>query len=213
MVLAFCIMLIYTHLVERKPLYDVRDYSKLIKPEELKMGDVIIHEEEIKERVHELAEEIAEVYREKNLLLVGLLKGASFITTDLMKELFKLGLEDVQMDFMTVSSYGEGTTSAGKIRIDQDMTEKNPQGRHVLVVDDIADTLHTFAGIAEHMQPKGLASFATLSLLEKPDRHEVPFPLDFVGFKIPDVWVEGYGMDTGQYYRGNPNIVKGGIRK
>ena len=89
----------------------------------------------------------------------------------------------------------------------------NLENRHVIVANDIADTLHTFTGIANHFQNKGLASFATLSLLEKPARHEVPFKLDYVGFKIPDVWVEGYGMDSQQAGRCNPNIIKGWPRK
>jgi len=128
----------------------------------------------------------------------------------MMRALHKAGLDDVEIDFMDVSSYDEkdGMESSGKIKINRDM-KTDPQGRNILVVDDIADTLHTFAGIADHLQPKGVASFATLSLLEKPSRHQVNFPLDYVGFKIPDVWVEGYGMDTQQNGRCNPSIVKG----
>jgi len=188
--------------------FESRDFTQL-DIERLSPGEVIIHEEEIKERVHELAVDLADEYRGKNLLLVGLMKGANFIIKDLMVELFKLGVDDVQFDTMSVSSYGDGTTSSGKVKIEQDITEMHPEGRHMLVVDDIADTLHTFVGVAEHMQPKGLASFRTLAFLEKPSRHKADFPIDYVGFKIPNVWVEGYGMDTKQLRRGNPNIVKG----
>ncbi len=182
-------------------------YRNLI-GETLAPGEILIHEDEIKLRVDELAREIAKRYEGQSLLMVGLLKGSFVFMADLMRALHKAGLQDIEIDFMKASSYGVSTQSSGNVVIEQDM-KADPAGRNVLLVDDIADTLHTFNGIAGHLQNRGLRSFATCAFLEKPSRHEIDFPLDFVGFKIPDVWVEGYGMDTGEHGRSYPHIVKG----
>lgn len=182
---------------------EIKDYTHL-NVEALRDKDIVIHNEEITARTKELALDIAERYRGQDILLVSLLNGATPFTILLGQELHELGI-DVEMDTMKVSSYGLGTESQG-VKIEKDMSE-DPRGRNVLVVDDIADTLHTFAAVANHLQDKGLGSFATVSLLEKPSKREVDFPLDFVGFRIPNIWVEGFGMDSARKGRFNKNII------
>jgi len=180
--------------------------------ESLMPGEIVLREEEIQKRVDELAEDIAERYRGQKLMLVGLLKGASVFMVHMMEALYKAGCTDFETEYMEVGSRGNNIESSGKIKIIKDIPAEKLVNKNVLLIDDIADSLTTFAGVAEHFQPNGLTSFATLSLLEKPSEHRPDlrgFPLDFVGFKIPNVWVEGYGLDSFEYGRGNPNIVIG----
>lgn len=191
--------------------YETRDLTQL-PIESLKAGEIILHEEEIQERINELAEDIAERYRGQKLMLVGLLKGADVFMVHMMQALHKAGCTDFETEYMQVQTRGDSLETSGEIQIIKDIPPEKLVNKNVLLVDDIADSLTTFVGVANHFQPNGLASFATLSLLEKPARHRpdlLGFPLDFVGFKIPDVWVEGYGLDSFEYGRGNPNIVKG----
>lgn len=191
--------------------YETQDLTQL-SIEALQPGEVILNAEQIQTRVNELAEEIADTYRGQKLILVGLLKGADVFMVHIMEALHKAGYSDFETEYMQVKTRDDKLESSGKIDIIKDVPPEKLINKNVLLVDDIADSLTTFVGVADHFQPYGLASFKTLSLLEKPSRHRPElsgFPLDFVGFKIPDVWVEGYGLDSFEHGRGNPNIVKG----
>ncbi|MCX6731110.1 MAG: phosphoribosyltransferase family protein [Candidatus Roizmanbacteria bacterium] len=191
--------------------YETRDLTQL-PIEALQPGEVVLNAEQIQNRVNELAEEIAETYRDQKLILVGLLKGADVFMVHMMEALYKAGFTNFETEYMQVKTRDNQLESSGKIDIIKDIPPEKLINKNVLLVDDIADSLTTFVGVAEHFQPYGLTSFRTLSLLEKPSRHRPElrgFPLDFVGFKIPDVWVEGYGLDSFEYGRGNPDIVKG----
>ncbi|MCX6732697.1 MAG: phosphoribosyltransferase family protein, partial [Candidatus Roizmanbacteria bacterium] len=171
--------------------YETRDLTQL-PIEALQPGEVVLNAEEIQNRVNELAEEIADTYRGKKLMLVGLLKGAAVFMDHLMEALNKAGYTDFEAEYMQVKTRDEKLESSGKIDIIKDVPPEKLINKNVLLVDDIADSLTTFFGVAEHFQPYGLTSFRTLALLEKPSRHRPElrgFPLDFVGFKIPDVWV------------------------
>lgn len=167
---------------------------------------VLITREQIQNRVKELAEKISEDYREKNLLLVGILKGATFFTADLMRQLWMLGLTDAEVDFMKVSSYGDKVESSGSPSILLDLNT-DITGRHVLVVEDIVDTGYTLEALREILGKRGASSVQTCALLDKAERRRVQVPIEYVGFVIPDVWVDGYGIDTKQSGRGAPDVL------
>lgn len=187
---------------------EVIDYS-VLDVEHLQVGETILHEEEILLRLREMAADIADEYRGKRLLLIGLLNGATQTTIELGKALHEAGLDDVEVDYLQVGSYGNDTQSSGKVKINDSMMKTTLTGRNVLVIDDIADTLHTFNEVTAHLAKKGPASMRTFALLDKPSRHEIEFPVDYTGFRIPNVWVEGFGMDSYGLGRFNKNIVKG----
>jgi hypoxanthine phosphoribosyltransferase len=165
------------------------------------IGRVLITHQQIKEKTAELGRRITEDYRGKNPLLICILKGGLMFLADLMREI-DLPLE---IDFMAVSSYGDSTESSGVVRILMDL-ERNIQGRHVLLVEDIIDTGRTLNYIIENLRTRGPASIKVCTLLNKSARRVLDIPLDYVGFDIPDEFVVGYGLDYGETYRNLPFI-------
>jgi hypoxanthine phosphoribosyltransferase len=165
------------------------------------IGRILITHRQIKEKTAELGRRITEDYRGKNPLLICILKGGLMFLADLMREI-DLPLE---IDFMAVSSYGDSTESSGVVRILMDL-ERNIQGRHVLLVEDIIDTGRTLNYIIENLRTRGPASIRVCTLLNKPARRVLDIPLDYVGFDIPDEFVVGYGLDYGEVYRNLPFI-------
>jgi hypoxanthine phosphoribosyltransferase len=166
------------------------------------IGEILLTEEQILERTAELAREITEDYRGKNPLLICVLKGGLMFLADLMREIQL----PVEIDFMAVSSYGDSTESSGVVRILMDL-QRNIQGRHVLIVEDIIDTGQTLNYIIENLQTRDPASVKVCTLLNKFARREVDIPLDYVGFDIPDKFVVGYGLDYGEIYRNLPYVA------
>lgn len=151
---------------------------------------------EIRQRIAELAEEIRRDYAEKNPVLVGVLKGAFVFLADLVRQLgFPL-----ECDFVKISSYGSNTESSGQITLQLDVTIPLA-GRHVLIVEDIVDTGLTTAWLLEHLRKKGPASLRVCALLDKPARRRVNVTIDYVGFRIPDCFVVGYGIDCAEAFR------------
>ena len=181
------------------------------KPDEYKEGDIIISAEEIDQRLDELAEQLGKEYKDKRLLLVGLLTGAAWLTVDFLERLHKQGITDSQLTFMKVSSYHNGDTAAYEPRIEYDMLI-NPQGRHILLIDDIADTGKTLSAVIHLLRSKGVLQVKSLVLVDKPSRRKIDFQPEYVGFEIPNVWVQGRGMDSDGFGRGDPNIRKGPYR-
>jgi len=181
------------------------------KPEEYKEGDIIISAEEIDRCLDELVIQLVKQYHKKKLLLVGLLTGAAWLTVDLLERLHLQGMTDAQLTFMKVSSYPTGSNANYEPRIAYDMLI-NPQGRHILLIDDIADTGKTLVAVAALLKSKEVASLQSLVLVDKPSRRETTFHPDYVGFVIPTIWVQGRGMDSDGYGRGDPNIRKGPYR-
>ncbi|SRR5258708_6312779 len=177
-------------------------------PDEYKEGDIIVSSEEINKRLDELVPQLAKEYRGKRLLLVGLLTGAAWLTVDLLERLHVLGMTDAQLTFMKISSYRNGSTATYEPRIEYDMLI-NPQGRHILLVDDIADTAKTLTAVIALLKSKDVATVKSLVLVDKPSRREVIYKPDYCGFEIPNIWVQGRGMDSDGYGRGDPNIRKG----
>lgn len=158
---------------------------------------------EIEHRLQALAVEIAERMGE-DLLLVCILKGSFMFTADLMRALHHQGVRP-RVDFLTVSSYGSGTTSSGELRLLRDIDEE-VQGQKVLLVDDVLDTGRTLRFASETMRERGAAEVRSCVLLDKPARRAVSMNADFTGFDIPDVFVVGYGLDYAHRFRELPYI-------
>ncbi len=166
--------------------------------------EVLIPEEEIKQRVRDLGRQITEDYREsKEVVLVGLLRGATIFLADLSRE---IELE-AKIDFMVVSSYGNSMESSREVKIDKDLTG-DILGKDVIIIEDIIDTGYTLLKVKDYLLLKEPSSLKICALLDKPERREVPVDVDYVGFKIPDVFVVGYGIDYAQRHRNLPYIGK-----
>lgn len=165
------------------------------------VAKVLISEEQLQQRIRELARQIEADYQGKDLLMVGLLKGAVNFMVDLTRAMQR----PVAIDFMAVTSYGASTESSGIVRILKDLDE-SIQGKHVLIVEDIVDTGLTLKYILELLGQRGPASLRVCTLLNKAERRLVDLPLDYVGFEVPNEFVIGYGLDYNQIYRNLPYI-------
>jgi len=163
---------------------------------------VLVTEEQIKSRVSEMAKQIDSHYTGKDLLLVGVLKGAVMFMADISRALESR----VQMDWMAVSSYGHGTQSSGVVRILKDL-DADILGRHVLIVEDIIDSGLTLSWLVANLKARGAASVEIVSLLRKPDAAKVVVDVTWVGFEIPNEFVVGYGLDFAENYRTLPGVA------
>lgn len=165
--------------------------------------EVLISEADIERRVAELAREISRDYAdEKELVLVGVLKGAFIFLADLSR---KLSIPR-SVDFMALSNYEEGSVPSDSVRLVMDMRE-NIEGKPVLVVEDIVDTGRTLHFLVELLSTRKPKSIKTCALVRKPDRVEVDMDVDYLGFEIPDAWVVGYGLDYDEQNRTLPHIA------
>ena len=162
---------------------------------------VLITEGQIQGRLRELAREIAEEYEGKDVLLVGVLKGAIMVMADLMRHL----PFSAPVDWMAVSSYGSGTKSSGVVRILKDL-DTDISGRHVLIVEDIVDSGLTLSWIRSNLDSRQPASVEICTLLRKPEAAKVDIDCRWVGFDIPNEFVVGYGLDFAEQYRGLRDI-------
>ncbi len=173
--------------------------------DEKDLGDqlekVLISEEQIQRRLSEMAGEIDTDYDGRDLLLVGVLKGAVMVMADLARTLHT----PVEMDWMAVSSYGSGTKSSGVVRILKDL-DKDISGRNVLIVEDIIDSGLTLSWLMSNLSSRGPASVEVCTLLRKPDAAQVDVPVRYVGFDIPNEFVIGYGLDYAERYRNLPFV-------
>lgn len=162
---------------------------------------ILLTEEEISNKVVELGKKISKEYENKDLLVVGILKGAIIFMADLLRSI----TIPVELDFMAVSSYGSSSTSTGIVRIIKDL-DHNIEGRNVLLVEDIVDTGLTLKYILENLQTREPASLKVCTLLDKPERRKADVKVDYNGFTIPDEFVVGYGLDYNEKYRNLKNI-------
>ncbi len=178
------------------------------KAEDYKPGDVLISYEFIQERIKQLSFEIAGKYKDKQLLIVGVLKGAFKIVADLTSELHKRGLTDLEISFITMKSYPDGTKAKYEPRIVQDM-DISSEGRPVLLVDDVLDTGRSLQVVHKLIKSRGALSVESFALVDKPERRQVDYKADYVGFSIPNIWLQGYGMDTAELGRAESNIIVG----
>ena len=163
---------------------------------------VLVTEEQIKTRIAELAKEIDANYTGKDLLLVGVLKGAVMFMADMSRAL----QTRVQMDWMAVSSYGSGTTSSGVVRILKDL-DTDVLGKNVLIVEDIVDSGLTLSWLVANLEARGAGSVEVVTLLRKPDAAKVEVDVRWVGFEIPNEFVVGYGLDWNERYRTLPGVA------
>jgi hypoxanthine phosphoribosyltransferase len=168
------------------------------------IASVLITEQQINEKIAELAAKIAADYPENGqgeLLLVGVLKGAVMFMTDFARALPL----PTQLEFMAVSSYGSSTSSSGVVRILKDL-DRDIAGRHVLIVEDIVDSGLTLSWLLKNLASRNPASLEVVSLLRKPDAVKVDVPVKYIGFDIPNEFVVGYGLDYAERYRDLPYI-------
>lgn len=166
------------------------------------IGEIIVQADDLQHRIKELAAEVSRDYAGKDLLLIGVLKGAVFFLADLMREL------DVpcEVDFMAVSSYGSSTDSSGVVRIIKDL-DAPLEGRHVLIVEDIVDSGLTLQYLMRTLNARNPASLEVCALLTKPERRKVDMPARYIGFEIPDKFAIGYGLDYAERYRNLPYVA------
>jgi hypoxanthine phosphoribosyltransferase len=158
--------------------------------------DVLFTEKQIQDRLGELAAAIEKDYEGKDILLVGVLKGAVMVMADLARHFGR----HVEMDWMAVSSYGSGTKSSGVVRILKDL-DTDISGRHVLVVEDIIDTGLTLSWLISNLSSRGPASVEICTLLRKPEAQQMTVDVKYVGYDIPNAFVVGYGLDYNEKYR------------
>ena len=163
--------------------------------------EILITREEIQDKVATLAKQITEDYRDKDLLLVGVLKGAFVFMSDLAREIHL----PIEFDFMAVSSYGSSTKSSGVVRILKDL-DYEITDRHVLLVEDIIDSGLTISYLLRYLEARGPASLEICSLFWKKGEQAVPLEVRYPGFEIPPVFVVGYGLDYSERYRNLPYI-------
>lgn len=166
------------------------------------LQEVLVTEEQLQIRIRELGQQLTRDYAGKDLLLLCILRGGVMFLTDLMRCIDT----PHAIDFMAISSYGVGArSSTGNVRISLDL-QQSIENRHVLVVEDIVDTGHTIAAVLELLATRRPASLKICSLLDKSERREVPVPIHYIGFDIPNKFVFGYGLDVDELFRNLPFI-------
>ena len=166
------------------------------------IGEILVQPDTLRRRVTELAKEISRDYADRNLLLVGVLKGAVFFLSDLMRDI------DIpcEVDFMAVASYGSATDSSGVVRILKDL-DVAIEGRDVLIVEDIVDSGLTLQYLMRNLGARNPASLEVCALLIKPERRKVELTTRYVGFEIPNKFAIGYGLDHGERFRNLPYVA------
>ena len=167
------------------------------------IDEVLIPAESIAARIQELADDISADYADREPVLVGILKGAAIVMSDLARALSR----PVTMEYMAISSYGSSTSSSGIVRILKDL-DRDISGQHVLVVEDIVDSGLTLSWLLRNLQSRQPASLTVMALLRKPDAVKVEVPVRYLGFDIPNEFVVGYGLDYAERYRDLPYIAR-----
>lgn len=162
---------------------------------------VVISKEEIAGKVKELGKEITKDYKDKNILIVSLLKGSFVFTADLVREIDLM----TRIEFMTTSSYGNGEQTSGNVKVVNDL-HVDVKDYDILIVDDIVDSGNTMKFVINYLKELGPKSVKSCVLLDKPSRREADIDPDYCGFAIPDLFIAGYGLNYGDYYRNIPNI-------
>ncbi|MBO4339017.1 MAG: hypoxanthine phosphoribosyltransferase [Clostridiales bacterium] len=163
--------------------------------------EILLSEEQIKETVEKLGRQISEDYRDKNLVLVSVLKGSVVFMADLMRNV----TIPCEIDFMAVSSYGKGTKTSGNVKIIKDL-DRSVEGMDLLIVEDILDSGRTLSYLREMLKQRNANSIKICTLLDKPERREADIKADYFGAVIPDAFAVGYGLDYAEKYRNLPYI-------
>ena len=165
------------------------------------VGEILVEADALRQRVAELGEEVSRDYAGRDLLLIGVLKGAVFFMADLMREL----TIPCEIDFMAISSYGTATDSSGVVRILKDL-DINIEGRDVLIVEDIIDSGLTLSYLMRNLEAREPATLEVCALMTKPERRQIDVPVRYTGFEIPNKFVVGYGLDFAERYRNLPYV-------
>lgn len=165
------------------------------------MEEILVTEEELRETIQKLGKQLTEDYKDKNPIVICILKGAVFFMTDIVRAMDC----PLEIDFMDVSSYGDAFESSGEVKILKDL-DQSVKGRHILLVEDIIDTGRTLSHIVELFKHRQAASVKIVALLDKPDRRVVSIRADYTGLQVADKFVVGYGLDYCQGYRNVPFI-------
>ena len=166
------------------------------------VGTVLITGKEIATRAEELGKKITKDYKGKELVLIGILRGAVMWMAELMKS---INLEDLTIDFMAVSSYGAATKSSGQVQINKDLNS-DIMGKDVIIVEDIVDTGVTLSYLRNYLKNRDANSVEICSMLDKPERREADVPIKYKGFEVENLFIVGYGLDYDQKYRNLPYI-------
>ena len=166
------------------------------------IGEILVQPDDLRRKVADLGKQISVDYEGKDLLLVGVLKGAVFFLSDLMREI----TVPCEVDFMAVASYGSATDSSGVVRIIKDL-DASIEGRDVLIVEDIVDSGLTLQYLLRNLRARGPASVEVCALLTKPERRKIDLEARYVGFEIPNRFAIGYGLDHGERYRNLPFVA------
>lgn len=166
------------------------------------IAEILVQADDLTHRVRQLGEEITRDYEGRDLLLVGVLKGAIFFLSDLMRHIEV----PCELDFMAIASYGSSTQSSGVVRILKDL-DAAIEGRDVLIVEDIVDSGLTLSYLLRALRARGPASLEVCALLTKPDRREVDLPIRYIGFEIPNKFAIGYGLDHAERFRNLPYVA------
>ena len=167
------------------------------------LGTVLVSHQDIQHRIAELGRQISSDYAGRTLTVIGILKGSFVFVADLVRQISPE--ISVEIDFMSVSSYGDSTSSSGTVTVEKD-AEVEIDGRDIIIVEDIVDTGLTLLHVHNILSQRGARSLRVATLLEKPGRRRYERKLDYVGFQIPDRFVVGYGLDHAQRYRNLPDI-------
>lgn len=162
---------------------------------------ILVSNAEIAKRSDEIAAQINADYKGKPILVVGILRGASIFLADIFKRLEG----DVELDFMSLSSYGNGTNSSGEVKMIKDLSEP-VDGKNILIIEDIIDTGITLSYLIKVLEARNPESIKLCALLDKPTRRKVELKGDYIGFEIPDEYVVGYGLDYAEKYRNLPDV-------
>ena len=166
------------------------------------IGEILVQPDQLQRRVHELGAQITADYEDRNPLLVGVLKGAIFFLSDLMRAIRC----PCEVDFMAISSYGSSTASSGVVRILKDL-DAPIEGRHVLIIEDIVDSGLTLQYLMRNLGARNPESLEVCALLTKPERRKVNLPMRYLGFEIADRFAIGYGLDHDERYRNLPYVA------
>src|SRR5438067_4166340 len=166
------------------------------------IGEILVQADDLAHRIRQLGEEISRDYAGRDLFLIGVLKGAVFFLSDLMRHIEV----PCELDFMAVASYGSSTDSSGVVRILKDL-DATIEGREVLIVEDIVDSGLTLSYLLRTLRARNPGSLEVCALLTKPERRQVDLPIRYVGFEIPNRFAIGYGLDHAERYRNLPYVA------
>lgn len=163
--------------------------------------NVLISKQDIAQKIKQIAKQLSVDYADKNPLMICILKGSFMFFADLLREM-DIPLE---VEFIAISSYGSGSKTSGEVKVVKD-TDKSLEGRHVIIIEDIIDTGLTLSYLKNMLERRAPASLKICALLDKPERRKIDIEADYLGFKIPNHYVVGYGLDYAQKYRNLPDI-------